>query len=985
MYNSPHLKTLATLLFGLATALSVFADRAAYNLNLDWRLHVGDPVGAEQRWFDDSAWKLVTLPRAWNEDDAFSKAIVDHTTGVAWYRKHFALTAAQLKDSKVFIEFEGVRQAAEVYANGKHVGRSENGVMAFGFDLTPFLSVGENVIAVRTDNDWNYKEKATGSRYQWADRNFNANYGGITKNVRLHITGKLYQTLPLYSNLGTTGVYVYATDFDIKNCAATIHAESEVCNETGRAWTFSYVMEISALGVKAVAEKSITLAPGETTIVRASARAVKIDFWSWGHGSLYDVRTTLVADGKPADSVTTRTGFRKTEFTNGMIKLNDRVIQMHGYAPRSTNEWPAVGGSVPVWLSDYSNSLAVESGGNIMRWMHITPWKQDIESCDRVGLIHAMPAGDAEKDVVGRWWGQRVELMRDAIIYNRNNPSILFYESGNAGVNEKHMQEMKDLRDKYDPHGGRASGSRDMLNSKVAEYGGHMLYINKSARFPLWMMEYSRDEGLRKYWDDYSPPYHKDGEGPLYRGKDAGIYNRNQDSLAIENVIRWHEYWHERPGTGRRVNSGGAKIIFADSNTHQRGAENYRRSGVVDPMRITKDGFYAHQVMWDGWVDVENPRTYIIGHWNYAPGTVKNVYVVSSADSVALFLNGKSLGRGAQSNRFLYTFENVTWHSGELRAVGYDASDKKIAEATKLTAGEPAALRLANLGKKSYFADGHDLALVEIEVVDAKGRRCPTALDMIDFELDGPAEWRGGIAQGRPNNYMLSKQLPVECGVNRVFIRATRDAGTITLRAKSGDLKPAVLTLQTTEYPAINGLAALPPLPDIPRSDRGPTPAAPSYKVTRIPVEVASARAGSNTADAVNTYDDNETTSWTSTNTLEEAWIEYTLERSAKLSEITLKLTGWKDRIYPLRVTLDGEEIFRGVTSRSLGYVTLPMQPVPAVGRVVRIELLGGSEARDSYTLIEVANQKNVSTGSGKIGKMALSIIEAELYEPLKQ
>ena len=44
--------------------------------------------------------------------------------------------------------------------------------------------------------------------------------------------------------------------------------------------------------------------------------------------------------------------------------------------------------------------------------MHVTPWKQDVESCDRVGLIQAMPAGDSEKDRTGRQWDQRTELMR---------------------------------------------------------------------------------------------------------------------------------------------------------------------------------------------------------------------------------------------------------------------------------------------------------------------------------------------------------------------------------------------------------------------------------------------------------------------------------------------------------------------------------------------------------------------------------------------
>src|SRR5690606_21148568 len=104
----------------------------------------------------------------------------------------------------------------------------------------------------------------------------------------------------------------------------------------------------------------------------------------------------------------------------------------------------------------------------------------------------------------------RVEVMRDAIIYNRNNPSILFYEGGNKGIDEEHMAMHKAVRDQYDPHGGRVIGSREMLDSEIAEYGGEMLYINKSKHKPLWAMEYSRDEAARAYQDDFTPPFHKD-------------------------------------------------------------------------------------------------------------------------------------------------------------------------------------------------------------------------------------------------------------------------------------------------------------------------------------------------------------------------------------------------------------------------------------------------------------------------------------------
>ena len=597
------------------------AGREKYNFNSDWKLKVGDIAQAESVSYSDTGWKSVTLPHAFNEDEAFKLNIKDLTDTIVWYRKHFRLPA-DAKGRKVFIEFEGARQGIDLYVNGHLVGQHENGVMAFGFDLTAFVKPGkENVIAARIDNNWDYAEKATGVKYQWSNRNFNANYGGLPKNVWLHVTDKLYQTLPLYSNLQTTGVYIYAEDIQVRAHKARIHAESEVKNETKKSQTVGYLVELFDRDGKLVkafrgAEKRIN--PGEKIVLSAESEVEGLHFWSWGYGYLYTVKTALCIEGKKTDEVITRTGFRKTRFADGKVWLNDRVIQLKGFAQRTSNEWPAVGMSVPAWLSDYSNGLMVKANANLVRWMHVTPWKQDVESCDRVGLIQAMPAGDAEKDCKGRQWEQRKLVMRDAIIYNRNNPSILFYECGNESISREHMLEMKKIRDEFDYHGGRAIGSREMLDIRDAEYGGEMLYINKSAHHPMWAMEYCRDEGLRKYWDNYSYPYHKDGEGnsayhSAATGKtkkqaDASVYNRNQDSFTIENVIRWFDYWRERPGTGKRVSSGGAKIIFSDTNTHFRGVENYRRSGDTDPMRIPKDSYFAHQVMWDGWVDTENPR-----------------------------------------------------------------------------------------------------------------------------------------------------------------------------------------------------------------------------------------------------------------------------------------------------------------------------------------------------------------------------------------
>lgn len=993
-------------------SLVITSPRSTWNLNPDWRMATGEQQGAQREGFDDRGWASVTLPHAFNEKEAFARDIKALSTGITWYRKRIVLPARPA-GGRAFLEFEGVRQAAEVWVNGQPVALSENGAMAFGADITAALGPGENLIAVRVDNDWKYKERATGSGFQWNNNNFNVNYGGITKNVRLHLTGPVYQTLPLQAGLGTTGQYVWADGFDLARRSATVHAETEVRNADSTPRRIGYRVELRDRDGKIVARLgggTVSIAAGETRMLAAAGRVPGLHFWSWGYGYLYTVTTSLTENGKVIDSVDTRTGFRQTQFADGMVTLNGRIIQMHGYAQRTSNEWPAVGVSIPPWISDFSNALMVESGGNLVRWMHIAPSKQDVESADRVGLIQAMPAGDAESDVTGRRWEQRKELMQAAIVYNRNNPSILFYEGGNENISEAHMAELKAIRDRYDPHGGRAIGSREMLDSRVAEYGGEMLYINKSGTKPLWAMEYTRDEGARLYQDALTPPFHKDSPD----------YNRNQDSHAIEDVRRWWDYYRVRPGTGRRVSSGGVNIIFSDSNTHYRGDNNYRRSGEVDAMRLPKEGFFAHKVMWSDWVDSVTPATHIIGHWNYAAGTAKDVSVVSNGESVELFLGGRSLGKGERSSGFLFSWKGVQWAPGTLRAVATHADGRK-SEYSVETTGAPVALRLTpHVSPRGFVMDGADLALVDVEVVDAAGRRVPTANDRIAFALDGPAEWRGGIAQGdssgkqraavatgpteptkpagadqttqyagtarEEDNYVLSRDLPVEAGINRVLLRAGMRTGAVRVTASAAGLKSATLTIPTVRpAPMAGGLSR-----DFPENHqpglltRGPTPAGPSFRPSRTTVLPVSIVAGSNQAEAQQSVDDNELSRWTSNGQPGSAWIEYRFDTPATLSEIDLKLVGWRSRSYPLRITLDGRVVWEGQTERQLGYANVAF--AAATGRVLRITQIGPVEDRDGFgKIVELDTARKAGdTGADAVPPgWRLGIVEADFHGPV--
>ena len=1002
----------AFLLFTIALfCVNLLAEeRSRTSFNGNWLLAIGDMDGAQSASFDDQEWEQVTLPHAWNEQEAFRIACAQLSDTIVWYRKHF--TVDETESRKFFIEFEGARFAADVYLNGQLLGISENGVMAFGFDMTPYIKKGENVLAVRTDNSWNYHERSTGSTYQWNNKNFNANYGGLPKNVWLHTTGLLHQTLPLYSNLGTTGAYVYGSDYDVPQRSVVVNVESEVKNDDAVPHTFCLLVQVlDAEGREVLTFQGTpcTLQAGQTIIAHARGLLRDAHFWSWGYGYLYTVNTSLVSSNSAAsvDLVSTRTGFRKTRFAEGKIWLNDRVIMMHGYAQRTSNEWPSVGMSVPAWMSDYSNCLMVESGGNLVRWMHVTPWKQDIESCDRVGLIQAMPAGDAEKDIEGRRWEQRVELMRDAIIYNRNNPSILFYEGGNESISRDHMLQLKAVRDRFDPHGGRAVGSREMLDIVEAEYGGEMLYVNKSAKHPMWQMEYCRDEGLRKYWDEWSYPYHKEGAGPLYRNAPAHEYNHNMDAFAVEMVRRWYDYWLERPGTGRRVNSGGAKIVFSDTNTHFRGESNYRTSGVTDAMRLPKDAFFVHQVMWDGWVTPERDRTYIVGHWNYADTLTLTKYVVSTGDEVELFLNGRSLGKGERSYQYLFTFANIPYEAGRLEAVSYRGA-REVSRYAIETAGKPHHLHVTTIENPDGFkADGADMAIVQFEVVDEQGRRCPLDNRMVHFNLWGEGRWLGGIAtqQGSwpyPSNQAATEQkiplanssalldgpehpsvfdnfirhqsLPVECGVNRVLVRSTTHPGNITLTCAAEGLQPVTIDLQTVRQPSS-------PLPL--NLTRGETPSTPSYSDHSVSIDIVDATSGSNATSLANSFDDNELSEWASDGLRENAWATYRLARKAPVDEVVLKLTGWRNKCYPLAIYAGKKKLWEGITYATLGYVHIPIA-TPVTTDQITLRMLG--PVQNSSAFGEIKELAGGATGElDRVrtlqGEVKLRIVEVEFHQ----
>lgn len=799
------------------------SPRRTCNFNIGWKFFKGDVRNAEKVDFDDSQWLTVSTPHTYNDTDTYDELITHRGgerhqyMGVAWYRKHFKLPVGA-SDGKVFLEFEGLKQAGRFWVNGKVAGQCENGVTACGLDLTRLVNSGDadNVIAVKVDNSDHYKEEATGVAFQWTPRAMNPNYGGLNHNIWLHLTGNVYQTLPLYENLATTGQYIYATNFSIGDKTADVAIESQVRNESGESQPVTLsavIVDSDGLTRAKFQGESSELRSGETRTLVASGKLTGARFWDVNDPYLYDVFSILTVNNKVVDVRQVRTGFRKAEFKGGAgtggVWLNGRFVYLTGYAQRSTNDWAGLGQAYPDWMHDFNASMIRDSHANFIRWMHVAPQRVDVSACDKFGIVEVAPAGDKERDVQGRQWEQRMSVMRATIVYYRNNPSILFWEAGNNGISAEHMRQMVELRKQLDPHGGRAMGCRtlsDPAATPVAEYFGVMIgrgYSDERRdRAPIIETEDFRDEAARRFWDDASPPHFGFKPGP----KD--VYQWNSETFCLAAARRYHEYFTNRISNSEAEQSkwaGYASIYWSDSNAdgRQASSEVCRVSGKVDSVRLPKEALYVYRVM-----QSDVPDIHIIGHWSYPANTTKTIYVAANhCQSVELFVNGKSVGVSrSPMNGYIFAFPEIKFEPGSIKAVA-TAGGVIVAQHGLKTAGDPKRLKLtAHTGPNGFQADGADVALIDFEVVDANGQRCPTDEGRVDFEITGPAIWRGGYNSGKTHS-VNNLFLDTECGINRVSVRSTLVPGVITVKASRKGLQSDTIQIESKSVKVTGGLA----------------------------------------------------------------------------------------------------------------------------------------------------------------------------------
>lgn len=780
-----------------------------YNFNIDWKFIKEDVPEAYQVHFDDQDWENVSLPHTYNDIDTFDNFMeAGHNgergmyTGKTWYRKVFKLDEA-FQGKKVIIEFEGVREAAEVYINGKKLnGKSENGFIPFGYDLTSYLHFGdkENVLAVMVDNSFPYYAEGTDAILSWHDSHWHPTHGGIYRNVNLYVKDKLYVTLPLYSFLKTQGVYAYSKNLSKES--VDIGVEVEIQNDYGANKDATIEINILDQNQHVVSSTSQlkTMEMNVKEVVKLESKLTNPKRWSPEYPYVYTVQVNVLSQGEVIDYSEVPLGIKEIEFTNNQgFFINGNALKLKGWGQRPTNEWAGLGVAFPDWMHKYIHELMKEAGANFIRWGHSAGSPADIRASDQLGLLTIQPGVDGEGSTVGGVYSEdsykvRIAAFRDMVIYFRNNPSIFIWEGGNQSVPDQEAQALLDITKKFDPYGGREFAHRrsDLNMAKYIDVsiGTEGSWELKSKNKPIVEGEYNREEAARRVWDRYTEGYEN------YHTVAGSAYDLTSEDLA-KNQAK-----HYKKISGP-AHSGGANWIFSDSTSHGRvHSEVARVSGVVDAVMLPKEAFHAIKAIYR-----DQPHVHIIGHWNYSDNTVKDIYVMSNAETVELFINGKSKGYGQRTDDYLFTFKDIKWIRGTIKAVGYDEDHKVITQQTKQSAGSPNRIQLRPLyNSDGLLANGADYLHIDVEVVDKHGIRVPTFEKKADFDCEGPAIWRGGYNSGKEGS-TNHPYLYLEAGINRVAVRTTTEAGKIKVTAHIEGLESQSIQVESLPVTNENGLS----------------------------------------------------------------------------------------------------------------------------------------------------------------------------------
>jgi len=732
---------------------------------------IGTPIQEE---FSDSNWRTVTLPHDWAVELPFVNSsnpdVMAHgykpvgglfpETSIGWYRKTFSLDEAD-SGKRVKITFDGVFRDATFWINGCYLGNHKSGYLGVTYDLTDYIHFGApNVLTVRVD-----ATQYEGWFYEGA---------GIYRHVRLTTCNPLH--------ISENGVSVYS---DIEPSKTRITCETTLENESPSPTGCTLRVKLTDRSGKVVAvaaEIRATLPGNGQQLFKQTLAIRNPHLWSLDDPYLYRVVAEVIKEGKVADEITIRHGIRTIRMDAGRgLLVNGQEVKIKGL--NNHQDHAGVGSALPGFLQYYRIHRMLDLGANACRTSHNAPDPELLDACDSLGMLvlDENRLLNSSPEYMQQW----EQLIRR----DRNHPSVFLWSIGNE---EGYVQE-------------NSTGKRIALS-----------LINKQKQLdPTRTCTYAADlgnvfRGINEvipvrgfnYRNKYLTGYHESHPGQPVIGTEMGstvttrgiyttdtvqCYVPDQDITAPWWASRAEEWWPVAAENDWM--SGGfvwTGFDYRGEPTPYHWPNVSSHFGVMDVCGFPKNIFYYYQSWW-----ADKDVLHISPHWKQVTdsGNPVEVWVNSNADSVELFLNGKSLGMKTMSRNSHLTWQ-VRYEPGVLEATGYRQG--RIMKARNETPGPAFELYIMPY-KTTLKADGMDGTVVNIRAVDRQGREVPDAQNRIRFTISGDAKIIGA-GNGDPSCHEPDKcadgywQRSLFNGKCQIILQAGTTPCVIRLEASSNGL-----------------------------------------------------------------------------------------------------------------------------------------------------------------------------------------------------
>ena len=737
--------------------------------------------------FNDSTWQEVRVPHDWVTILPYAD-VASHShgyktvgykypeTSVGWYRKTINIPACDL-GKHIALQFDGIFRNARVWFNGFYMGTEPSGYATQVYDVTEYVNYGgDNLICVRAD-----ATLEEGWFYEGA---------GIYRDAWLMKSAAV--------GVAPFGTFVYA-DLKQPYDKVTIYVETEVNNHslTTQQCEVSHRL-LDADGREVAKSESSTIMLRAKQTLNSQPLTLNLNtphLWSPADPYLYKVETTVKVDGRVTDVYETTTGIRDVEFDadRGFL-LNGQPLKLKGV--NMHQDHAGVGAAIPDALQAWRIKQLKKMGCNAYRASHnpMTPALLDI--CDREGILVI------DENRLTGINEEHLRLLERMIKRDRNHPSVILWSNGNEEWGMENTIQgtriaaaMREYTHLLDPtrHSTIANaGGREMV--KGLDVVGFNYIVqndvdNQKKNNPTWKIvgtEETTGCGTRGW-------YFKDEK---YPGRMVSL-NRTMEQN-YENIIeRGWKFYDERPW---------AAGLFYWTGFDYRGEPNPlsypahdSEFGILDYCGFPKDEAFYLKSWW-----TDEPVLHIFPHWNLQghEGEEVEVWAYSNCDEVELTVNGKKLGRQPMPRNGHLKWKAV-YQPGRVEATGYKNGKRILTKTIETT--KAAAKVVLKADRHQIAADGQDMAIVNIELHDQKGRFVPNACPVLTFCLEGDANIIG-CGNGDPS-YLGSdhpdKQpchtfsIPAFNGRAQVLIQSGKLPSTVTLKCTADGLKYGLLTITT--------------------------------------------------------------------------------------------------------------------------------------------------------------------------------------------